>query len=87
MRTTYTKNHITTNVCKNEYNKVHKAVMNQEISDWIIEKFTQEKEIVLDPFLGIGASALACMNNNRKFIGIELDEKYFNIAKKRIEEE
>ena len=53
----------------------------------LIENSSNENEIVLDPFLGIGASALACMNNNRKFIGIELDEKYFNIAKKRIEDE
>ena len=60
--TTYTKNHITTNVCKNEYHKVHKAVMNEEISDLIIEKFTQENELILDPttyILNIDKSGLS----------------------------
>jgi site-specific DNA-methyltransferase (adenine-specific) len=41
--------------------------------------------IVLDPFMGSGTTGVACVNTNRNFIGIELDENYFNIAKKRIE--
>jgi site-specific DNA-methyltransferase (adenine-specific) len=42
-------------------------------------------DTVLDPFMGSGTTGVACVNTNRKFIGIELDEKYFEIAKKRIE--
>ena len=53
----------------------------------LIENSSNENEIVLDPFLGIGASALACVNNNRKFIGIELDENYYQIACDRIQSE
>ena len=45
----------------------------------------QEVETVIDPFMGVGACGVACKNLNRKFIGIELDENYFNIAKERIE--
>ena len=82
--TTYTKNHVTTNVCKNEYHKVHKAVMNEEISDWIIEKFTQEGELILDPFMGTGTTGASCKKYNRKFIGIEKSEEYYKIATNRL---
>ena len=51
----------------------------------LIENSSQEKEIVFDPFLGIGATGIASKQTNRNFIGIELDNNYFNIAKERIE--
>lgn len=51
----------------------------------LIENSSNEGEIVLDPFMGIGATGVACANTNRNFIGIELDENYFGIAKERIE--
>lgn len=44
-----------------------------------------DSEIVLDPFMGSGSTGVACKNLNRNFIGIELDETYFNIAKERID--
>ena len=40
--------------------------------------------MVLDTFMGSGTAGVACKNLNRNFIGVELDEKYFNIAKERI---
>lgn len=46
---------------------------------------TNENDVVLDMFMGSGTTGVACKNTNRNFIGIELDEKYFNIAKDRIE--
>ena len=52
----------------------------------IIKASSNEGDLILDPFMGIGSTGVACMNTNRKFIGIELDENYFNIAKQRIEE-
>lgn len=52
----------------------------------LIENSSAENELVLDPFMGIGSTGVACINTNRNFIGIELDEHYFNIAKQRIEE-
>jgi len=51
-----------------------------------IEYHSQVGEIVLDPFMGSGSTGVACMNTNRNFIGMELDQKYFDIASKRIEE-
>lgn len=52
----------------------------------LIDNSTKPNDIVMDPFMGIGGAGVACINTNRNFIGIELDENYFNIAKKRIEE-
>ena len=45
-----------------------------------------ENYIILDPFMGSGTTGVACVKNNRKFIGMELDEKYFDIAENRIRE-
>ena len=52
----------------------------------IIERSSNEGGVVLDCFMGSGSTGVACAKTNRQFIGIELDEGYFNIAKKRIEE-
>ena len=52
----------------------------------LITELTNENDVVLDCFIGSGSTGVACMNTNRKFIGIELDKNYFNIASKRIEE-
>lgn len=43
-------------------------------------------DLVIDPFMGAGSTGVACKELNRDFIGIEIDEKYFKIAKKRIED-
>ena len=50
----------------------------------LIENSTQEGELVLDAFMGIDSVCLACKELKRDFIGIELDEKYYNIAYNRI---
>jgi site-specific DNA-methyltransferase (adenine-specific) len=52
--------------------------------EYLILTYTQENETVLDFTMGSGTTGVACKNLNRNFIGIELDEKYFNIAKERI---
>lgn len=51
----------------------------------LVENSSNENDVVLDPFMGIGTTGIACINTNRNFIGIEVDEKYFNIAKERVE--
>lgn len=51
----------------------------------LVENSSKENGIVLDPFMGIGATGVEALNSSRSFIGVELDEKYFNIAKERIE--
>ena len=54
--------------------------------EYLIKTYTLEGETVLDNCMGSGSTGVACINTNRKFIGIEKDDKYFEIAKKRIEE-
>ena len=60
--------------------------MKQEISDWFIEKFTKENDIVLDPFCGLGTTAISCKKMNRQFIGFEIVKEYCKEAIKRIKE-
>ena len=54
--------------------------------EYLIKTYTQENETVLDFTMGSGSTGVAAKNTNRKFIGIELDQNYFEIAKKRIQE-
>ena len=54
--------------------------------EYLIRTYTNDGETVLDFTMGSGSTGVACVNTNRRFIGIELDEGYFNIAKKRIKE-
>ena len=54
--------------------------------EYLIKTYTIEGETVLDNCMGSGSTGVACVNTNRNFIGIEKDDKYFEIAKKRIEE-
>tara|TARA_R110000823_G_scaffold173505_1_gene306149 strand:+ start:178 stop:912 length:735 start_codon:yes stop_codon:yes gene_type:complete len=56
------------------------------LMEYLIKTYTNEGETVLDFTMGSGSTGLACLNTNRNFIGIEMDENYFNIAKKRIKE-
>ena len=53
--------------------------------EYLIKTYTDEGELVLDFRMGSGSTGVACINTNREFIGIELNEKYFNIAKDRLE--
>ena len=53
--------------------------------EYLIKIHSNSEQTIFDPFMGSGTTGVACKNLNRKFIGIELDEKYFNIAKERIE--
>lgn len=57
-----------------------------ELMKILISNSSNENEIVLDPFMGIGSTGIASKQLNRNFIGYELDETYFNIAKKRLED-
>ena len=69
----------------NPRNKVHPTEKPVELMEVLVTNSSQEGELVFDPFMGSGTTGVACINTNRNFIGIELDEHYFNIAKERIE--
>ena len=65
--------------------KLHSCQKPLDILEKIIKTSSNEGDIVLDCFMGSGSTGVAALNTNRRFIGIELDEKYFNIAKDRLE--
>ena len=67
-------------------NKVHPTQKPVELIEYLIKTYTDEGDTVLDFTMGSGTTGVACKNLNRDFIGIELDDEYFDIAKQRIEE-
>ena len=69
--------------CESKY--VHPTQKPVSLLEYLIKTYTNENELVLDFTMGSGSTGVACMNTNRKFIGIELEEEYFNIAVNRIE--
>lgn len=64
--------------------QVHPTQKPVALMEYLIKTYTNEDELVLDFTMGSGTTGVACKNLNRNFIGIELDEGYFNIAKERI---
>jgi site-specific DNA-methyltransferase (adenine-specific) len=65
---------------------VHPTQKPVALLEYLIKTYTLENETVLDFTMGSGSTGVACVNLNRNFIGIEMDDKYFEIAKNRIEE-
>jgi len=70
----------------NSCNRVHPTQKPVALLEYLIKTYTLEGEIVLDFTMGSGSTGVACVNLKRKFIGIERDDHYFDIAKKRINE-
>ena len=66
--------------------KVHPTQKPVALLEYLIKTYTNEGDIVLDNCMGSGSTGVACVRTNRDFIGMELDQNYFNIAKNRIEE-
>ncbi len=56
------------------------------LMEWILKYFSKEGDVVLDPTMGSGSTGLSCKNMNRNFIGIEMDEKIYEVAVNRIDE-
>lgn len=65
-------------------NTTHPTQKPVALMEYLIRTYSNENEIVLDPCMGSGTTGVACVNTNRNFIGIEMDEKYFKIAEERI---
>jgi site-specific DNA-methyltransferase (adenine-specific) len=72
---------------KKDYDGYHPTQKPVLLLEDLIKTFSNENNLVVDLTMGSGSTGLACKNTNRNFIGIEMDEKYFDIAKKRLEEQ
>ena len=64
---------------------LHPTQKPVELIEYIVDHVCKKSGTVLDPFMGSGTTGVACANLNRKFVGIEINEEYFNIAKRRIQ--
>lgn len=65
-------------------NRLHPSQKPVELMERMIQNSSRAGDVVLDPFAGSGTTAVACLNLGRKFIGFEIDEKYFDVAQTRI---
>jgi len=65
---------------------IHPTQKPEALMEYLIKTYTNEGDLVLDNCMGSGTTGVACIKTNRKFIGIERDENYFNLASKRINE-
>jgi DNA modification methylase len=66
---------------KDKYHRTQKPVA---LCEWLIKTYSNEGDTILDFTMGSGSTGVACKNTKRNFIGIEMDQEIFNIAKKRI---
>lgn len=65
--------------------RLHPTQKPIALCEWLIKTYTNENDVVLDNCMGSGSVGVACVNTNRNFIGYEIDEKYFEIAKGRLD--
>lgn len=65
--------------------RVHPTQKPVEVMKWAIERLPKDTDTILDPFMGSGTTGVACVKLGRKFIGIEIEPKYYEIAKRRIQ--
>jgi site-specific DNA-methyltransferase (adenine-specific) len=69
-----------------EHKRLHPTQKPTALLEYLIKTYTNKDEWVLDNCMGSGSTGVACINTKRNFIGIEKDDKYFEIAEQRIEE-
>jgi len=74
------------NVVPNRNGKLHPTQKPTDLLEYLIKTYSNEGDYVLDNCMGSGSTGIACINTNRNFIGIEFDDKYFQIADNRLRE-
>ena len=72
---------------KNKEYKIHPTQKPVRLYEWLISKFAKDGDVILDTHVGSGSSLIACHNTNHKYVGFEIDETYYKMAKERIDQE
>lgn len=72
--------------CVDNYHRLHPNQKPTDLLEYMIKTYTNENDIVLDPFCGVASTCIAAMNTNRHYIGFEIDKNFFDLAEKRINE-
>jgi site-specific DNA-methyltransferase (adenine-specific) len=70
---------------KRKEKRIHPTQKPLPLMEWIVANYTKSGDLILDPFMGSGTTGEACVNFNRKFIGVEKEKEFFDKAKDRIE--
>ena len=65
-------------------NRGHSATFPKELPEWFIKLLTSEGDVVLDPFIGSGTTGIACIDNNRHYVGVDLSPTYAKFAEERL---
>ena len=72
---------------KHKENKIHPTQKPVALYEWLINKYANEGDVILDTHVGSASSLIACRHTNHKFVGFEIDEVYYNAAKDRLDKE
>ena len=72
---------------KHKEDRINPCQKPVKLYEWLINKFAKEGDVILDTHTGSGSSLIACYNTNHKYVGFEIDETYYKLAKERIERE
>lgn len=67
--------------------RIHTTQKPVALYEWLLQRYAKDGDIILDTHVGSASSLIACHNTNHKFVGFELDEHYYNLAKKRLDTE
>lgn len=72
---------------KNKEHKIHPTQKPVALYEWLLSKFANDGDIILDTHVGSASSLIACRNTNHKYVGFEIDEEYYRLAKERLDAE
>ena len=72
---------------RDEYGRIHPTQKPVALYEWILSRYAKDGDIVLDTHVGSASSLIACHNTNHKYVGFELDKHYYELSKKRLEQE
>lgn len=72
---------------RGQENRIHQAQKPVVLYEWILNRYTKDGDIILDTHVGSASSLIACHNTNHKYVGFELDKHYYELSKKRLEQE
>lgn len=72
---------------KSKENRIHPTQKPVALYEWLINKFANKGDLILDTHVGSGSSLIACRNTNHVYVGFEIDETYYALAKQRVENE
>lgn len=67
------------------HNRQHCAAFPESLPTWFIQLFTQKKDIILDPFMGSGTTAVSALKLGRRFVGVDISADYCRVAQHRIQ--